>query len=297
MNGEDTMHKLTIEKLNNTYGKVKALTDFSYIFTPGIYGILGANGAGKSTLFGLLTDTLHRQSGEILWDDKDILKLGRGFRKELGYMPQSQGYYPEMSAREFLFYIGELKGIPRKEVEGEVDRMLTLVGLKKIANRKLGQYSGGMRQRALLASAMLGSPSLLILDEPTAGVDPRERIRIRSIISEISQDRIVLLATHVVTDVECIANQVLLMKKGKLVLSGSPEELIVSMKGKVKEKLCTPEEIAVYQKQYGFGSLLQRQDGQVLRLVGDRLPENFTPVSDVGLEEVYLYYCTGKKKR
>ena len=291
------MHKLTIEKLNKTYGKVKALTDFSYIFTPGIYGILGANGAGKSTLFGLLTDTLHRQSGEILWDDKDILKLGRGFRKELGYMPQSQGYYPEMSAREFLFYIGELKGIPRKEVEGEVDRMLTLVGLKKIANRKLGQYSGGMRQRALLASAMLGSPSLLILDEPTAGVDPRERIRIRSIISEISQDRIVLLATHVVTDVECIANQVLLMKKGKLVLSGSPEELIVSMKGKVKEKLCTPEEIAVYQKQYGFGSLLQRQDGQVLRLVGDRLPENFTPVSDVGLEEVSLYYCTGKKKR
>ena len=291
------MHKLTIEKLNKTYGKVKALTDFSYIFTPGIYGILGANGAGKSTLFGLLTDTLHRQSGEILWDDKDILKLGRGFRKELGYMPQSQGYYPEMSAREFLFYIGELKGIPRKEVEGEVDRMLTLVGLKKIANRKLGQYSGGMRQRALLASAMLGSPSLLILDEPTAGVDPRERIRIRSIISEISQDRIVLLATHVVTDVECIANQVMLMKKGKLVLSGSPEELIVSMKGKVKEKLCTPEEIALYQKQYGFGSLLQRQDGQVLRLVGDRLPENFTPVSDVGLEEVYLYYCTGKKKR
>lgn len=210
------MHKLTIENLNKTYGKVKALTDFSYIFTPGIYGILGANGAGKSTLFGLLTDTLHRQSGEILWDDKDILKLGRGFRKELGYMPQSQGYYPEMSAREFLFYIGELKGIPRKEVEGEVDRMLTLVGLKKIANRKLGQYSGGMRQRALLASAMLGSPSLLILDEPTAGVDPRERIRIRSIISEISQDRIVLLATHVVTDVECIANQVLLMKKGNL---------------------------------------------------------------------------------
>ena len=136
-----------------------------------------------------------------------------------------------------------------------------------------------------------------LMDEPTAGVDPRERIRIRSIISSLASDRIVLLATHIVTDVECIANQVLLMKKGKLVLSGSPEELIVSMKGKVKEKLCTPEEIAVYQKQYGFGSLLQRQDGQVLRLVGDRLPENFTPVSDVGLEEVYLYYCTGKKKR
>ncbi len=288
------MHKLTIESLNKTYGRVKALNDFSYTFTPGIYGILGANGAGKSTLFGLLTDTLSRQSGEILWDGKDILKSGRRFRKELGYMPQSQGYYPEMSAREFLFYMGELKGIPRREVADEADRVLALVGLKKVANRKLGQYSGGMRQRALLASAMLGSPDLLILDEPTSGVDPRERIRIRSIISALARDRIVLLATHVVTDVECIANQVLLMKKGRLVCSGTPEELIASMDGKVKEKLCTPEEIAMYQKQYGYGSLLQRQDGQVLRLVGDHLPEHLHMVSDVGLEEVYLYYCTGR---
>lgn len=289
------MHKLTIENLNKTYGRVKALNNFNYTFTPGIYGILGANGAGKSTLFGLLTDTLRRQSGEILWDGEDILKLGRSFRKELGYMPQSQGYYPEMSAREFLFYMGELKGIPRRKVEDEADRMLMMVGLKKVANRKLGQYSGGMRQRALLAAAMLGSPSLLILDEPTSGVDPRERIRIRSIISELARDRIVLLATHVVTDVECIANEVLLLKKGKLVCFGTPEELIASISGKVKEKLCTPEEIAMYQKQYGYGSLYQRQDGQVLRLVSDHLPEQFHTVSDVGLEEVYLYYCTGRR--
>ena len=290
------MHELTIRNLSKTYGRVKALNEFSYVFKPGIYGILGANGAGKSTLFGLLTDTLRRASGEILWDGEDILKLGRSFRKELGYMPQAQGYYPEMSAREFLFYMGELKGIPRKEVADEVDEMLALVGLRKVANRKLGQYSGGMRQRALLAAALLGSPELLILDEPTAGVDPRERIRIRSIISALAHDRIVLLATHVVTDVECIANEVLLMKKGELVRSGTPGELIVSMEGKVSEKLCTPEEIIMYQKQYGFGSLLQRQDGQVLRLVGDHLPEHFNIVTDAGLEEVYLYYCTGRKK-
>lgn len=284
--------KLTIRDLNKSYGKTRALTDFSYEFTPGIYGILGANGAGKSTLFGMLTDTLRRQSGEILWDDTDILKLGRGFRAKLGYMPQAQGYYPQMSAREYLCYMGEVKGLPRKELTQEADRLLSAVDLKEVAHRKLGQFSGGMRQRALLAQAMLGSPELLILDEPTAGVDPRERIRIRSIIAELARDKIVLLATHVVTDVECIANQVLLMNKGKLVLSGSPEELIASIQGKAVEKLCTPEEIVQYQKQYGFGSLFQRQEGQVLRLIGDALPENFRTVTDgLSLEEVYLYYC------
>lgn len=284
--------KLTIRNLNKSYGKTRALIDFNYEFTPGIYGILGANGAGKSTLFGMLTDTLRRQSGDILWNDTDILKLGRAFRAKLGYMPQAQGYYPQMSAREFLCYMGEIKGLPRKELTQEADRLLSAVDLKEVAHRKLGQFSGGMRQRALLAQAMLGSPELLILDEPTAGVDPRERIRIRSIIAELARDKIVLLATHVVTDVECIANQVLLMNKGKLVLSGSPEELIASIQGKAVEKLCTPEEIVQYQKQYGFGSLFQRQEGQVLRLIGDELPENFKTVTDgLSLEEVYLYYC------
>lgn len=284
--------KLTIRNLNKSYGEIRALDDFSYEFTPGIYGILGANGAGKSTLFGMITDTIRRQSGEILWNDTDILKRGRNFRKKLGYMPQSQGYYPEMSAREFLCYMGEIKGLPRNEIRQKADRMLAAVDLKEAADRRLGQFSGGMRQRALLAQAMLGSPKLLILDEPTAGVDPRERIRIRSIIAELARDRIVLLATHVVTDVECIANEVLLMKKGKLVLSGSPEQLIASICGRAAEKLCTPDEIVMYQKQYGFGSLFQRQEGQILRLIGDTLPEQFTPVTDgLSLEEVYLYYC------
>ncbi len=284
--------KLTIRRLKKSYGKTRALAGFSYTFTPGIYGILGANGAGKSTLFGLLTDTLGRQSGQILWDGTDILKLGRRYRAKVGYMPQAQGYYPQMSAREFLCYMGEVKGVPRHALRGEADRLLAAVDLREVADRKLGQFSGGMRQRALLAQAMLGSPKLLILDEPTAGVDPRERIRIRSIIAELARDKIVLLATHVVTDVECIANEVLLMNKGRLVLSGTPEELIASIQGKAVEKVCTPEEITDYQRQYGFGSLFQRQEGQVLRLIGDELPEEFTPVTDgLSLEEVYLYYC------
>lgn len=285
--------KLSICELKKSYGATKALAGFSYEFTPGIYGILGANGAGKSTLFGLLTDTLHRESGSILWNDTDILELGREYRAKVGYMPQSQGYYPQMSAREFLCYMGEVKGLPRRGLREEADRLLKAVDLTEVANRKLGQFSGGMRQRALLVQAMLGDPELLILDEPTAGVDPRERIRIRGFIAEIARNRIVLLATHVVTDVECITNEVLLMNRGRLLKADCPEALIASLQGKAVEKVCSPEEITEYQQRYGFGSLFHRQEGQVLRLVGDELPETFTPVtSGLSLEEVYLYYCS-----
>lgn len=285
--------KLSIENLEKSYGRTRALTGFSYEFTPGIYGILGANGAGKSTLFGLLTDTLRRQSGAILWDGTDILKLGRKYRARVGYMPQAQGYYPQMSAREFLYYMGEVKGLPRSVRKAEAERLLKAVDLWDVADRKLGQFSGGMRQRALLAQAMLGNPELLILDEPTAGVDPRERIRIRGFIAGLARERIVLLATHVVTDVECIADQVLLMNKGELLKADRPENLIASIQSKAAEKLCTAEEIESYQRQYGFGSLFQRQEGQVLRLIGDNLPAEFKPVkSGLSLEEVYLYYCT-----
>lgn len=289
--------KLTINHLNKNYDSTKALADFSYEFTPGIYGILGANGAGKSTLFGLLTDTIRRQSGQILWNDIDILKLGRTYRSKLGYMPQSQGYYPQMSAREFLYYMGSLKGIPRSKRKEETAALLDAVGLTDVADKKLGEFSGGMRQRALLAQAMLGSPELLILDEPTAGVDPRERIRIRGFIAEIARNRIVLLATHVVSDVECIAHQVLLMNQGRLVKADRPENLIKSINDKAAEKICTPEEISYYQSKYGYGTIFQHQEGQMLRLVGDTLPENFSFVgNNLSLEEVYLYYCTPNPK-
>lgn len=288
--------KLTVERLRKSYGDTLALSGFSYEFTPGIYGILGANGAGKSTLFGLLTDTLRRESGQILWNGTDILKLGRAYRAKIGYMPQAQGYYPQMTAREFLYYMAALKGIPRRARKEETERLLSEVDLTGVADRKLGQFSGGMRQRALLAQAMLGDPKLLILDEPTAGVDPRERIRIRGFISQAAQKRVVLLATHVVTDVECIAHRVLLMSRGKLLKADTPEALIASIQDKAAQRLCTPEEVERYQRQYGFGSLFQREDGQLLRLIGDDLPDNFEPVTDgLSLEDVYLYYCAGQE--
>ena len=283
---------LDIRGLGKSYGQTKALADFNFTFTPGIYGILGANGAGKSTLFKLLTDTIQRDHGVILWNGEEIRREGRNYRTALGYMPQTQGYYGDMSIREFLYYMGRMKGIPKEELRRQTEELLAVVGLSDAAWKKMGQLSGGMRQRAMLVQALLGDPRILLLDEPTAGVDPEERIHIRSHIAAIAQDKIVLLATHIVSDVECVANQVLLMRQGHIVASGTPVDLISAMKGKVAERICTAEEAAHYQSQYGSGKLIQHQQGQILRLVGDSLPPEFAPATwGVGLEEVYLYYC------
>lgn len=284
---------LDIIDLTKQYGSTVALSNFSYKFTAGIYGLLGANGAGKSTLFKLLTDTISRDNGKILWNNKDIISLGRAFRSVLGYMPQQQGYYKEMSIKEFLKYMGRLKGIPYPLLNNQIDELLSIVDLINVANRKMDHLSGGMRQRALLAQALLGNPQILILDEPTAGVDPQERIRIRNHIASIAKDRIVLLATHIVSDIECISNQVLLMNKGKLVLSGTPKELMDSLQGKVAERICTRDELDTYQAHLTKGTLSHRQDGYVLRIVGEDIPPSFHLVDhDISLEEAYLYYCT-----
>ena len=224
--------ELRIEHLTKKYGEKVALRDFSYTFTPGIYGILGANGAGKSTLMNLITDNVKRTDGRILWDGTDILKLGKRFRAKLGYMPQQQGMYNDFSARAFLRYMAQIKEIPKKLANEQIEQLLDVVNLREDAHKKVGGFSGGMRQRVLLAQALLGDPKILILDEPTAGVDPRERLRLRQYISDLSQDRIVFLTTHIVSDIESIAGDVLLMKQGELVKHGAPEELIASCGGK-----------------------------------------------------------------
>ena len=223
--------ELIVEELSKKYGEKVALREFSYTFTPGIYGILGANGAGKSTLMNLITDNVKRTEGQILWDGTDILKLGASFRKLLGYMPQQQGMYNDFSARAFLRYMADVKGLKRKDAKAQIERLLELVNLKDVAHKKLGGFSGGMRQRVLLAQALLGEPQILILDEPTAGLDPKERLRLRQYIADLAQNRIVFLTTHIVSDIESIATDVLLMKDGQLVRHGTPEELIASVQG------------------------------------------------------------------
>lgn len=223
--------KLQIRDLTKEYGKIVALQKFSYTFTPGIYGILGANGAGKSTLMNLIADNVKRTEGQILWDGTDILKLGASFRKLLGYMPQQQGMYSDFSARAFLRYMADVKGLKPKKANQQIEDLLELVNLKDVAHKKLGGFSGGMRQRILLAQALLGEPQILILDEPTAGLDPKERLRLRQYIADLAENRILFLTTHIVSDIESIATDVLLMKDGQLVRHGTPEELIASIQG------------------------------------------------------------------
>ena len=218
--------ELKLEHLTKRYGDNAALDDVTITLTPGIYGLLGANGAGKSTLMSLITDNVKRSGGSIRFDGEDILSLGDKFRSKLGYMPQQQGVYEQMTAESFIAYIGRIKGLKGRELRAQTETVLELVNLSDVRHKKVGGFSGGMKQRVLLAQALLGDPKVLLLDEPTAGLDPRERVRIRNFIKELAQDRIVLLATHIVTDIESIADRVLLLKRGRLLRVDTPQNLI-----------------------------------------------------------------------
>lgn len=223
---------LQVKNLKKSYGSRVALKDFSYTFEDGIYGMLGANGAGKSTLMNLLTDNVKRDSGNILYDGKEILSMGSAYRELIGYMPQQQGFYENFSARMFLFYMAELKGIKKKEAKKQIEELLSIVNLESVADKKIGGFSGGMKQRVLLAQALLGKPKILILDEPTAGLDPKERVNFRNYIHRLSENKIILLATHVVGDVETVADKILIMKDGELVANDNPQKLVESVNGR-----------------------------------------------------------------
>lgn len=221
--------ELRLTDVTKRYGEKVALDRFSYTFQPGIYGVLGANGAGKSTMMNLITDNLKRDGGRITFDGTEIREMGVNYRRLIGYMTQQQGLYEGMTAESFLVYMARLKEIPRKAVSVEIDRVLEMTNLADVRHKKVGSFSGGMKQRVMLAQALLGNPKVLILDEPTAGLDPKERARLRDHIYQLSQDRIVLLATHIISDIEVIADSILLLRRGKLLNSGTSEELIESL--------------------------------------------------------------------
>ena len=221
--------ELRLENLTKRYGNLTALDHLSIVFEPGIYGILGANGAGKSTMMNLIADNISRDGGSITFNGREILKMGDAFRNILGFMPQQQGVYDRMTAQSFVSYIAHLKGMKGRTMREQVDKVLELTNLQSVRHKAVGQFSGGMKQRVLLAQALLNDPEILILDEPTAGLDPKERIRIRNFIHELSRDRIVLLATHIVSDVESIADRILLMKKGQLLKADTPANLIAAI--------------------------------------------------------------------
>lgn len=286
---------LEIKNLTKKYGDFTAVHQINLTLDKGVYGILGANGAGKSTFLNLLTDNIKRTSGEIIYNGKEILSMGAAYRKKVGYTPQLQGMYEEFTAGQFLRYIGALKAMKHKVCKEQTGDLLALVGLDKHAHQKLGTFSGGMRQRVLLAASMLDDPEILILDEPTAGLDPEERIRLRNHIAELSKNRIVLLATHVVSDIECVAEKVILMKKGEILRFDSPTSLMEEISGKVREFHGSFEEVNALKETYGKGQIQRRQTGFVLRVAQDNLPEDFKQVEDITLEDVYLFYAEGRQ--
>lgn len=287
---------LEIRELTKQYGAFIALDHLTVTFDKGVYGLLGPNGAGKSTLLNLITDNIPRTEGEILYNGRDIRKLGAKYRRNIGYTPQLQGMYDNFTARDFLHYIGALKGMRLRECRRQTEEFLEIVNLSKDAHHLIGSFSGGMRQRVLLAAAMLDEPEILILDEPTVGLDPKERIHLCNYIATVARDRTVLLATHVVDDIESIAGRVLLLKQGKMCGFDSPAHLISGIRGCVGETGVRNEELAAIKLQFPNGKLVQREDGFCLRIVADELPERFHPVNTgITLEDVYLYHATVQK--
>lgn len=282
-------------------GRVKALDSVSLTFTPGIYGLLGPNGAGKSTLLNILTGSLRADAGQVKWNGTEIAKIPLDYRKILGYAPQHQGLYEEFTANRFLWYLAALKGIPKKEAAKEIQEVLQVVGLSDQQNRRLGTFSGGMKQRILIAQALLGNPQLLILDEPTAGLDPQERIHIRNFISRISANRIVILATHVVQDIAGIAKEIVLLGNGKVRMQGTPDEICSSLDGRVWEVRIPAGKASEISEQYLVSNLLEERSGMVqARLISETepvIPEAAKAVpAPAGIEDVYLSLFDHRKE-
>ena len=267
----------------------KALSSVDISFTSGIYGLLGPNGAGKSTLINIMTAGIEATDGMVVYNGESIDKLGRSYRKRIGYMPQQQGMYENFTGKHFLWYMASLKGMSRKEACKRINELLCVVSLSDVQNRRIGSYSGGMKQRLLLAQARLDSPDILILDEPTAGLDPKERIRIRNFISEIARDKIVIKATHIVSDIECIAKDIMLLGNGSIIDEGTPRELIRKLDGCVWEGSISEDKLNEYSKDYCVSSVVLTGDSYMLRMVAEEAPAGFR-TAEPTLEEVYLYH-------
>lgn len=261
---------LEVRSLSKNYGKVQALKNVSFKIDTGVYGLLGPNGAGKSTMIRIITGSMRASSGEVLYNGSRIRENEKAYKKILGYVPQRQGMYDSFTAARFLEYMAVLKELKRKEIPEEVERVLKIVGLQEDALRRLGGFSGGMKQRVLIAQALLGDPRIIILDEPTAGLDPKERIKIRNFISRIGENRTILLATHVVSDVESIAREILLLGDGELKDKGTPRELCAMLDGSVFECILPGQEgFDRVEAQFPVSNVLELPDGQIaVRVIG-----------------------------
>lgn len=282
--------ELTLTQVTKKFQDTTAVDHVSYTLSNGVYGLLGVNGAGKTTLMRILCTLLKPTEGNVTWNGQDIYSMDEEYRKLLGYLPQDFGYYPDFTVWDYLMYIASIKGIRPMTARQRVDRLIKQVGLDKSRHKKMKKLSGGMKRRAGIAQAMLNDPKILILDEPTSGLDPNERIRFRNLISELAEERIVLLSTHIVSDVEYVANDILLMKEGQIVLSGTSEELIASMPERVWSCTLMREKVNDYMKKYKVSNVKTVSGGTQLRMISADPPTEGAALEETSLEDVFLYY-------
>jgi ABC-2 type transport system ATP-binding protein len=283
--------KLSIQRVGKTYrGGVRGLDDFSLELGPGVLGLLGPNGAGKSTLMRILATITRPTDGRVMWNDTNIVSSPNALRSELGYLPQDFGIYPHLNAQEFLEYIAAAKGIDARAARRRIDELLALVNLTEVRRRPLGGFSGGMRQRVGIAQALLNDPKLLIVDEPTAGLDPEERVRFRNLLSELSGERIVVLSTHIVSDVEATATHIVLINRGRMVVSAPPEDLLRTVEGRVWEWTMPSAELTEAKRRYRISSTVRRSDGVRARAVSEQAPAERAQQVAPTLEDAYLLH-------
>lgn len=289
------MH-LTINNVSKQYGKNRALNDISLSIENGVYGILGANGAGKTTLINILIGVLPQTSGEILFDHTDIRKLGTKYLDIIGYMPQYPKFYPNFRVDEFLDYMSCIKGISPAKSSEIIEGVLKEVNMDAHCRKKIRELSGGMRQRVGIAQAILNDPKILVLDEPTAGLDPAERIRFRNIISKISKNRIVLIATHIVSDIEYIANEVIILKNGHLVQKGTIDELCVQENGRIWEAEISDCQVQKVMDNYLVSNLRRENDNIKVRIISrDKPDDTIFKLTAPHLEDVFLDIFNGNE--
>ena len=287
--------QLNLHQITKSYGSNLALNHFTATLEPGIYALLGPNGSGKSTLMNIITDNLKADSGEITYTSDDltenVLKMGVRFREKLGFMPQYPGLYPNFTVERFMWYMAALKGLPKEKAKKDIPEILAAVELDDVPRRKIGALSGGMKQRLALAQAVLGDPEILILDEPTAGLDPKQRIAIRNYISKIAFNKIVIIATHVVSDIEFIARDIIMLKKGVIVDNAPPHELTQKIEGKVWNVPCLESDVQSMQDKFRVTNIARddKSGDVLLRVLSDDPPSTHAKNVAPTLEDYYLY--------
>ena len=279
---------LTIDHLSKQYGSQVALHDLSLRCGPGVLGLVGPNGAGKTSLMRMLATLLEPTGGTIRWNGQDIRTHGQALRQVLGYLPQDFGVYPEFTGRQFLRYLAAMKGLPSNLLKRRVDELLELVNLEEVADRRLPTYSGGMKQRVGIAQALLNDPELLIVDEPTAGLDPAERVRFRMLLASLTHQRIIILSTHIISDVETVANRFVILQAGRVLSDTTPEALLAAAAGSVWSVIVDQATALRLQNSYQVSTMLNQMNGVALRLVSPTRPHEHAVPVDPNLEEAYL---------